>query len=286
MRVAIATCTDWPELTPDDLLLADELVKQGATVKPLIWDDPAAEWINYDGVIVRSVWDYHHRVDEFYAWVRRAAAHTPFMNSAEILNRNAHKGYMHDFGEAGLAVVPTAWITGASSESLVSTMRAHGWDEVILKPAVSASALQTLRVTPLNLAAGEQLLDEILPRCEAMVQPCLASVREVGETAMVFFGGDFSHAVRRPSPLDHGEDLNRLAPPLPAVEPTQEQQAVAESILAALDDTPTYARVDLVDGDDGEPLLLELEMIEPYLFLASRPASAVMFASAVLKQLA
>ncbi|MFV1990569.1 MAG: hypothetical protein ACC652_07495, partial [Acidimicrobiales bacterium] len=237
-------------------------------------------------IVVRSVWDYHHRVEELYAWINRAATDTPFMNSAEILITNAHKGYMQDFCNAGLAVVPTAWVASRSAESLESIMVAHEWEDVILKPAISASAMQTLRVTRANLAAGETLLREILPRCEVMVQPCLASVREVGETPMVFFDGVFSHAVRRPSPLDHGEELVSGAPPMPAIEPTQAQRQVAQSIMAALDETPTYARVDLVDGNDGQPLLLELELIEPYLFMESRPKSAAMFASAVLKRLA
>ncbi len=270
---------------PDDQLLADALADRGATVENVIWDDPMADWTGFDAVVVRSVWDYHHRVEEFYAWIARVGADVPFMNSAEILTGNAHKGYMREFSAAGLAVVPTAWISNKAPSALHSIMQSRGWVDVILKPAVSAAAMQTLRVTAANLAEGERLLQEILPRCEAMVQPCLSSVREVGETPMVYFDGVFSHAVRRPSPLDHGEELNPDTPPLPLVEPTPAQFLVAESVIAAFAEPPTYARVDLVDGDDGEPLLLELELIEPYLFMESRPESATMFASAVLSRL-
>jgi hypothetical protein len=285
VRLAIATCTALPILTPDDQLLADALVGRGATVENVIWDDPNADWSGFDAVVVRSVWDYHHRVEEFYAWIARVGADVPFMNSAETLSGNAHKGYMREFTEVGLAVVPTAWVSNESPKALSSIMQSRGWDDVIVKPAVSAAAMQTLRVTDENIAAGEALLTEILPRCDAMVQPCLASVREVGETPMVYFDGVFSHAVRRPSPLDHGEEIDPEFQPLPLVNPGSEQFRVAESVIAALDEIPTYARVDLVDGDDGEPLLLELELIEPYLFMASRPESAAMFASAVLSRL-
>lgn len=285
-RFAIATCDAIPELSQDDQLLRDALQDRGATIDIHSWDAPDVRWAESDGVIVRSVWDYHHRHEQFLSWVETVAAVAPMFNSASLLPWNVDKLYLQGFIDAGLAIVPTRWIISDNPTSIASIMEAERWDHIVLKPTISASAMQTIKVTSENITEAETLLAEILPRCNAMVQPCLASVKEVGETPMLYFGGKFSHAVRRPSPLDHGEELIPDQPPLLLIQPTSAQIEVADAVMANLSEVPAYARVDLVDGDDGSPLLLELELIEPYLFMASRPESAVQLAAVILDSVA
>jgi hypothetical protein len=281
VKVAFATCSAMPEGAPDDLPAARLL---GAEFP--VWDDPSVDWESYDRVVLRSVWDYSRRIDEFLAWTE-AVGPERLRNRPDLVAFNADKRYL---GELAAAHVPTAFID--PGEDL------PGFDgEFIVKPNVSAGARDTGRFGPADLDAARTLVDRIHAAGKvALVQPYLSSIETDGETALVFLGGELSHVLRK-RPVLREQGIAPLAPGELAVaaamleddlvtagsaDPDQEAFAreVIEEITARFD-LPLYARVDIVRGDSGAPVLLELEATEPSLYLATATGAAERFADAV-----
>ncbi|MBB6344710.1 ATP-grasp domain-containing protein [Nonomuraea muscovyensis] len=238
----------------------------GITGRAERWDDPEVRWESYDAVVVRSVWDYLARREEFLAWARRVEATTRLLNPAQVLERNTDKTYLR---ELGVPVVPTHW----SSRDLPA------WDEYVVKPAVSAGARDTVRTTDPGRARAHAAWLEETGRTP-MVQPYLDMVEAEGETSLLHFNRRFSHAVRRTpmlSPGVAGADQVRAQPRIPA----PDQVELAEKVLAAIPEALLYARIDLVRLPDGTPVVIEVELTEPYLFLRYDPGAAAGLARAL-----
>jgi glutathione synthase/RimK-type ligase-like ATP-grasp enzyme len=257
-RIALATSAEFPDLYTDDEPLRAALLARGAVPVPAVWDDPGQDWAAYDLVVVRSTWDYFERRDAYVAWARTVPR---LANSARVVEWNTDKTYLRGLAESGLEVVPTAWVTG--SQPLREVAGDRGWTDVVVKPAVSAGARNTLHCAPED-EAGEALLRKIVADGVAMVQPYLPSVEGYGERSLLFVEGTFTHAVRR-NPALSLEGESRYDARL--VEATDAELALARRVLDAVGEPLLYARVDLVHEADGTPLLIELEVTEPQLFL-------------------
>jgi len=281
--VALVTYAAQPAITDDDALLAGALAARGLRVAALPWDDPAAPWGDVRLAVVRSTWNYHHRRPAFVAWAERAAGLTRLWNPAQAIRWNTHKAYLRDLAARGIAVVPTRWLPAGSSVDLGALLAAEGWDRAVLKPAVSASAYETALVGRGDLAAGQARLDRLLAGHDVMAQPFLPAVETIGERSLLFAGGDFTHAVRRPPALGQTHDPDALATPL---DPGPDEVAFARAALDAAAFPTLYARVDLIHDAAGALRLMELELVEPSLFLAFSPAAAARLADAVLARLA
>jgi glutathione synthase/RimK-type ligase-like ATP-grasp enzyme len=240
--IAIATAADFADLDPDDAPLRAAL---GVDAEPAIWSDPDVDWDRYDAVLLRSVWDYFVRYEEFLGWLDRVGV--PMWNPAETVRWNSEKGYLRELAEQGIATIPTAW------EGEVE------WEDAIVKPRVAGGSLGLRRATRgEHIGPGE------------MAQPFLPEIVSAGELSLLFFDGEFSHAVRKtPKPGDirvqpeHGGRLERARP-------SDEELAAARRVIDATGRDLLYARVDFV----GERLLIELEAIEPRLFFAYADAGA------------
>ena len=248
-----------------------------------VWDDPTVDWAAFDLAVIRSCWDYVPRRDAFVRWARRVDR---LANPATIIDWNTDKRYLRDLEERGIPIVPTSWIEPGDA-----------WEpppegESVVKPAVSISSRDTGRYRGAD-AEHRQLAHEHVRRLQGegrtvMVQPYLPGVEGEGETSLVYFGGVFSHAVRRSAALD-GPDRGRRLPhdASPGVglrRPTTAQRGLAERALAAAPGGPDallYARVDLVPDAGGNPLLIELELTEPTLFLAQAPEAAEKLAEVI-----
>ena len=251
-------------------LLAGRLAER-ARVDTVRWDDPAVDWAAFDLALIRSTWDYPGRAAEFLGWVDRAAAATRLVNPGPLVRWNAVKTYLADLGERGVPVVPTTFVAPGQAPVLPAA-------EFVVKPVVGAGALHAARYGPQeHERAGAHIGRLHADGATVMVQPYQAAVDTVGETALVFVAGRFRHAVRKSAVLAPGEgyDAERESHPnLRTSVPSAQELAVADAALAALGGvTPLYARVDLVPGADGAPLLMELELIEPDLFLWADPAT-------------
>lgn len=290
--VALITCAELPELDPDDRRLVAPLAARGITAVPAVWDDPGVDWSGFDLAVLRSTWDYPPRRDEFVSW---AAAVPRLANPAAVIDWNTDKRYLRALAGAGVRVVPTGWVAPHD------TWRPPGDGEVVVKPAVGAGSRDCGRYRmddpeQRRLAAGHvarlQRQDRVV-----MVQPYLPAVDTHGETALVFLADPqrpdlaYSHAVRK-DPMLTGPDpgTTGLFRPerITARAPSTAELALARRVLAAVPGGTgrlLYARVDLMPGTDGAPVLIELELTEPSLFLdpgtSGGPEAADRFAAAI-----
>ncbi|MFU8852897.1 ATP-grasp domain-containing protein [Micromonospora sp. SL1-18] len=291
-RVALATCSALPDLDPDDRLVLAPLAARGVAVEAVIWDDPAVDWSGYDLVVLRSPWDYALRRDEFVAWTQTVPS---LVNPADVVAWNTDKRYLAELSAAGVPTVPTVWVEPGQTWAPPADS-----GEYVIKPAVSAGSQDTGRY---DLAdpqhrelAGAHVRRLTAAGRVAMVQPYLSAVDTSGETALLFLAGPdgltFSHAIRK-GPMLTGPDLGvaelykkEQIDPRTAL---PDQLAVAERTVAAVPGGPDrllYARVDLIPGPDGAPVLVELELTEPSLFIGYADAAPDRLAAAITTHLA
>jgi hypothetical protein len=280
--IAFATSRELPAGWDDDREAA-----RLAGAEFVVWDDPAVDWEAYDRVVIRSVWDYSHRLDEFLAWCA-AVGPRRLRNVPELVAFDADKRYL---SELRARTAPTTFVGPGDP---LPGLRG----EVVVKPNVSAGARDTGRFGPATHADALGLVERIRAGGRvAIVQAYLADVDLRGETALVFIAGELSHVLRKRAVL-RGEGEAPLAdgPLAPAaamleddlVVPGEAEPAQAEFAAAVVAEvterfgTPLYVRVDVAHDDDGLPLLMELEAIEPCLYLDLVPGAAERFARAVL----
>ncbi|MFI6326006.1 RimK family alpha-L-glutamate ligase [Nonomuraea sp. NPDC050556] len=234
------------------------------------WDDPAVDWSSFDAAVVRSVWNYLDKRDEFLAWAHGVEQVTKLLNPASVLATNTDKTYLRDLGAP---TVPTHW----SSADLPH------WDEYVVKPTISAGARDTIRTADRHVAEAHAAALEASGRT-AMVQPYLDMVEVEGETSLLYFNRRLSHAVRRNPMLKPGMTLKDNAR-ADLRDPAPDQVELAERVLSAIPQPLLYARVDLVRLPDGSPAVIELELTEPYLFLPYTPAAPKNLATALTELL-
>jgi glutathione synthase/RimK-type ligase-like ATP-grasp enzyme len=277
--VGLVTFTGLPDLDPDDRPLADALSARGLSVLPAVWDDPAVDWSAFRVAVLRSTWDYFHRRDEFLAWARRVSETTRLWNPLSVVEWNTHKFYLRELSAKGAPVVPTAFLDRGRRADLAAILALRAWPTVVVKPAVSADSWGTIRATADTLAAGQAHLDALLRERDVMVQPFLSSVEESGERCLVFIDGRLSHAVRKRSLFLGGRHVGPEGVPVPIA---PDEAEVAEEVLRLAGLPPLlYARVDLARDMSGRPLLMELELVEPTLFLKDHPAACARLAEAI-----
>lgn len=276
--VALITYQQYPTLTTSDTHLATALHTRGWSAIPVAWDDPVVDWSAFNAVVLRACWDYHTRPAEFRAWLARLdTVGIPVWNTPDVIRWNMRKTYLRDLAAAGINVVPTVWAAPGETVNLVDVLSAQGWAQAVVKPQISASAWQTWTVTPAEAVTRQPDLDGLIANGGALIQPLVPEIR-TGEWSLIFFNGTFSHAVlKRPGAgsifvqEEHGGSTTPATP-----RPEHVAQAMLE---AAPDGPPLYARVDAV-AVNGTLQLMELELIEPSLFLDN--ASAARFADALL----
>ena len=270
--IALATCAELPTG-----LLEDELAERlGATWA--VWDDPAVRWSEFALVVVRSTWDYQRDRPGFLAWARDLPR---LVNPAEVLAWNTDKRYLSDVAAAGLPVVETTFL--APGDPLPAALPA----ELVLKPSVSAGSRDTGRFRPAHdrVALAELLATIHASGRTAMLQPFLASVDARGERALFYAGGAFSHAITKGAILRPGAVATLGTaedPPITPCAPEAAERLLADRAIAWLQERLgplAYARVDLLAGPDGAPLILELELAEPCLYLPHAPGAAERFAA-------
>lgn len=283
MRVALATCRAARGRDPDEPLLLDALAARGAAARACAWDDPGVDWAAFDVVCVRSTWDYPPRRAAFLAWAAAVAGVTRLINPLAVLAWSTDKAYLGELAAAGLPVVPTTELAPGPG------LRLPERGEFVVKPRIGAGAVDALRAdqAPAARLAAARLAARLLAAGRgAIAQPYLEEVDRAGETALVYLGGAFSHAVRKGPLLAPGAAPAGglfAAEEITARVPAPAEHAVAERVmgwLAGRHPGVAYARVDLLPAPGG-PCLLELELAEPSLFLAEAPGAAGRLAAAL-----
>jgi O-ureido-D-serine cyclo-ligase len=301
-RLAVAASARFPDLGPDWPLLRQALTTLGIAASTEVWTDPAVRWDAFDLVVANGAWDNIHQPAEFLEWAEHTARLAPMVNSPATLRWNLDKHYLAVLAAAGVTTVPTTWLSAtapgetgarprprAEAEAEAEVPLPPG--ELVVKPTISGGGFQTARYRAGVRADAWAHVHHLLDAGrDVMVQPYQAAVDSDGEGDLIFLGGQFSHAIRkgpvlRPDagPRPHLWDLHEIT----ALDPTPAQLQCARTALSAAEQLlgpTTYARVDLVPLADGTPALLELEILDPALFLEYQPAAADRFA-AVLERL-
>jgi glutathione synthase/RimK-type ligase-like ATP-grasp enzyme len=271
-RIAIVSTRDLDVMDADEELLLPLLPE----AELAYWDDPDADWASYDVAILRSTWNYTQHLNEFLAWATRVSQVTRLVNPVEIVEWNTDKRYLADLASRGIPTVPT--IFAAPGEAVLPDAVAG---HVVVKPTVGAGSRGAKLFRGDAAGALAHVADLHSDGSTAMIQPYMAAVDEHGETALVFIGGEFSHAARKAAILSRDMSWStglyadeKIVP----ADATEEELALARRVL---EDLPglAYARVDLLPTADG-PVVLELELTEPSLFLALHPEAPARAAAA------
>jgi glutathione synthase/RimK-type ligase-like ATP-grasp enzyme len=280
VRIAFITC-ERPVARDDDLdFVVPALRRRGVEVEVVAWTKPGVDWNEFDLMVLSSTWDYHRREPEFREWVSRRNRGGLLRNRGEVVAWNTDKDYLRTLEVAGVPTIPTIWTEPGAEDGIERTVAELGWSDVIVKPRVDLGAERLARVETAMVGRILRALD-----APGMAQPFLSSVETVGELSLVFIGGELSHAVRKaPGRGDfrvgsqYGGTQQRIEPPAAALD-------LANAALAAAPGNLLYARVDLIFDDERRPLLVELELIEPNLFLGLAPGAGETFARAILAEI-
>jgi glutathione synthase/RimK-type ligase-like ATP-grasp enzyme len=279
MDVALATCCVLPEVDRDEALVLAALRDRGCDARTLAWDDDDAPFHEAKLTVLRSTWNYAGRADAFLAWVRRTAEVSTLLNPLAVVEWNLHKRYLLDLEARGVPTVPTELVRRGSNRSLEDVLGARGWNRVIVKPAISGASRLTLAVDAANRMRGEAHLREVSAHEDVLVQPYQEAVEGYGERAIVWIDGEVTHAVRKSRRLqgDH-ESVGHAT-----IDPREHDLALRA--IAAVGGDLLYARVDMVPGPDGEPRIMELELIEPSLFFDRSREALARFVDAIARHL-
>jgi glutathione synthase/RimK-type ligase-like ATP-grasp enzyme len=285
LRVALATYESAPELAPDDRPLVPALARVGVRAEPAVWSDASLPWESFDAVVIRSCWDYHLRVAEFFSWLDRLeSADIRVWNPPTIVRWNADKRYLLDLTRRGVPTIPTMIALRGRPGDVEAIVHAEGWRRVVVKPAISASGFETHSLTSPFDAAARATIERVAGLSHVLVQPFVEEIPRDGELSFTFIDGRFSHATLKRArtgefrvQTEHGGSVENTT-----VDATLVEQA--SRVLGAVDDVPLYARVDgVVRG--GDLLLMELELIEPNVFLGARDGAVDDLAAAIRSRL-
>jgi glutathione synthase/RimK-type ligase-like ATP-grasp enzyme len=303
-RVALVTSREHPELPADDRPLIAELGRLGIAASAQTWDDPSVFWAAFDAIVLRSTWDYHLRIDAFRRWIAaRATEGAALWNPADLLLWNTHKFYLRELEAGGVPIIPTRFVPAPSGGMKVAAesragkvaaesragrnappdvariLEEEGWTRAVVKPAVSGGAWRTHLV---DRAAASRLpeTDPALGTDDILVQQYLPEIESGGEWSLVYIDGAFSHAVRKRPASGDFRVQTELGGTFAAARPDPALVRQADRILAAIDSPWLYARVDGVAAED-RLLLMELEVVEPSLFLDAAPDAVRRFAAAI-----
>ncbi|GGE89175.1 ATP-grasp domain-containing protein [Mycetocola zhadangensis] len=298
-RIALVTnARPAPYVDTDLPFLETGLTASGFAPRIVVWNDPHVDWASFELIVIRSPWDYPDSPSEFLDWLDRAAAVAPVLNAPSLIRWNIDKVHLRELGSVSdVPIVPTTFcLTSNEVRAALSTVSE---ERVVVKPSVSAGS-QNTGLFERNDPAALLLAGHILRIGKTvMVQPAIPSVQHRGERALLYFDGDFSHAISKGPLLAVGGGLRggtyveEIAP----VTPTPEERAVGDQLIAAVhtvllarglsefDALPLYARVDIVDDPSTGPLVLEAELFEPSLFIDTDPDAVRRFVEAVSRRI-
>lgn len=277
---------DWyfGNILAEDRLLRAALDGLGLSSVRVDWNDPDQDWSQYRCAVFRTTWDYFDRFEEFAAWLDRVEAQTRLCNPASIVRWNMDKHYLADLAARGVPVVGSRFVERGSAASLAELLDETGWPEAVIKPCVSGAARHTYRANRANADQLDAIVQPLLAAEAFVFQPFEASIMTTGEDSLMVFSGRYSHAVRKrakPGDFRVQDDHGGTVEPY---QPSPEQIELAERAIAACDPVPAYGRVDMIRDISGQHAIMELELIEPELWLRFRPQAAEVLARAIVRQ--
>ncbi len=278
--ITFVTCNLLPTGDEDDVLALRILQQRGFNCQYAIWNDASVQWDQAGLVLIRSTWDYHLHVRDFISWAKQRGAQ--LINRFDLVMWNSNKSYLLELEAKGVTIIPTFVVTSLDQDS-VKMAKDRGWDEIIVKPGVG---LSTHGVKRFNSYADSLAINEhigaLLKESNVLVQRFMPAVAEYGERALTFIDGQYSHTIKK-APFQKLSTTGHAGET--AVIATQEEILYGRKVLNTLSEVPVYARVDLVPDQSGRLTLMELELIEPSLFLSFDACSPMRFADALQRQI-
>ncbi|MHC4903472.1 MAG: ATP-grasp domain-containing protein [Planctomycetota bacterium] len=278
---------DWyvSQILAEDGLLQAALRRRGLHSVRVDWARDDFRWSDARCALFRTTWDYFHRADEFLAWLDRVSGQTRLINAPAVIRWNMDKHYLDDLRDRGIHTVPTHFVEAATSASLPVVLAETGWEEAVLKPVISGAARHTYRVDARNATEHDAVFRQLLEAEAVMLQPFQRAIVDTGELSLMVIGGEYTHAVRkvaRPEDFrvqdDHGGTVHPYTP-------RPNEIRFAERAVRACNPPPVYARVDMLCDNDGELAVMELELVEPELFMRLHPPAAEALAHHVAEAL-
>jgi len=280
MRIAFLSMDDLSGYVSDDSLAFEPLQNLGYQLDVVSWRQTAVEWKKYAAVIIRTTWDYQNHLEAFLQVLKQIESQTLLANPFEIVQWNADKIYLNKLQEKGAKIVPTIWVNGGFNVSqLQQWFKQLESNEIVIKPRVSATAQDTFWLKCGQ--EGIESLNKVFENRPFMVQPFMKAIVDEGEYSLFYFNGKYSHAIlKTPKTADfrvqeeHGGIIQ-------AIKPSSDLLKAGEEILKYISRTLLYARVDFVRTKNNEFALMELELIEPSLYLRNCENAPHLFAKAI-----
>lgn len=272
-KIALVTCQSLGDYTAnadsEDERLYRFLAEKGLQISFQVWDDEAVDWTAFDALIIKSPWDYFDKIAAFYTWLDKLEAlGCRVLNPVQTLRWNADKRYFKDLQAGGVTVVPTVWLNQGDRFDAEAVFAAVGADKIIVKPRVSGGAKNTFALAREEANDHTAQLNKLLQEEPFLAQPFLEEIKTQGEWSFIFFGGRYSHTVLKTAKSGDFRVQHFFGGSIHTPEPTAAMLQTATHIVEQFANDCLYARVDGVELN-GELVLMELELIEPFLFLST-----------------
>ena len=291
--ITLLTCRAYykpDNFTPyiQNILLEQELLKsafeaQGLKVDITYWDNPTYEWQETKSVLFRTIWDYFERFNEFWVWLEQVKTKTRLINSYELIKWNIDKHYLKDISSWGIETVPTYFADKGCNMKLHEIAKRNQWKDLVIKPAISASAFKTHKILANEIQANEKLFNSLVQERNMLVQPYFETITQLGEASLMVFDGKFTHAILKKAQPGDFRVQDDFGGTVHNYIPTKAEINFAEKVFETCKTKPLYGRVDIVWDNDKNFYLSELEIIEPELWIRNYPKCAERIAEAVDK---
>ena len=291
--ITLLTCRAYykpDNVTPyiQNILLEQELLKsafeaQGLKVDITYWDNPTYEWQETKSVLFRTIWDYFERFDEFWEWLEQVKTKTRLINSYELIKWNIDKHYLKDISSWGIETVPTYFADKGCNMKLHEIAKRNQWKDLVIKPAISASAFKTYKILANEIQVNEKLFNSLVQERNMLVQPYFETITQLGEASLMVFDGKFTHAILKKAQPGDFRVQDDFGGTVHNYIPTKAEINFAEKVFETCKTKPLYGRVDIVWDNDKNFYLSELEIIEPELWIRNYPKCAERIAEAVDK---
>ena len=291
--ITLLTCRAYykpDNVTPyiQNILLEQELLKsafeaQGLKVDITYWDNPTYEWQETKSVLFRTIWDYFERFNEFWEWLEQVKTKTRLINSYELIKWNIDKHYLKDLSSWGIKTVPTYFADKGCNMKLHEIAKRNQWKDLVIKPAISASAFKTYKILANEIQVNEKLFNSLVQERNMLVQPYFETITQLGEASLMVFDGKFTHAILKKAQPGDFRVQDDFGGTVHNYIPTKAEINFAEKVFETCKTKPVYGRVDIVWDNDKNFYLSELEIIEPELWIRNYPKCAERIAEAVDK---
>ena len=265
----------------EEQLLKSALENQGLTVDITYWNNPSYDWSKTRSLVFRTIWDYFERFDEFLLWLEEVRHQTQLINSYDLVKWNIDKHYLKELSEKGIKIVPTYFAKKNSKRNLAEIIELQQWKDVVIKPAISASAYKTFKILEETVNSNEKLFKDLLNQRDMLVQPFINTIEKFGEASLMVIDGKFTHAILKKAKPGDFRVQDDFGGTVHDYVPTKKEIEFAEMVIEKCKAKPLYGRVDIIWDNEKNVYLSELEIIEPELWLRNYPKSAESIAEAV-----